>query len=140
MADVAQLGSEEFIAFTTFRRNGAPVSTPVWVVPLSDGRRIGFYTTMGTGKTRRLAHTSRVTVQPSGRRGTPKEGSTPVEAVAEMVQGDPDFDEVQRAVREKYGWQTKFFRLVGRLAQRKKQMTYGDTVVLVSPLDGTMDG
>ncbi|OLT16650.1 F420-dependent oxidoreductase [Serinicoccus sp. CUA-874] len=130
---VRHLGAEEFISFTTFRRNGEPVPTPVWVVPLRDGERVGFYTTMGTGKTKRLRHTSRVTVQPCGRTGTLKPGTEPVEGTAEMVQGGADFDEVRAAVRAKYGWQTRVFRLVGKLMMRGKGRTYGDTVVLVTP-------
>ncbi|WP_151525792.1 PPOX class F420-dependent oxidoreductase [Serinicoccus kebangsaanensis] len=129
----ARLGAEEFISFTTFRRTGEAVPTPVWVVPLRDGERIGFYTTMGTGKTKRLRHTSRVTVQPCGRRGTPTPGTEPVEGIAEMVQGGADFDEVQAAVRARYGWQATAFRLVGRLVMRRKGRTYGDTVILVTP-------
>ena len=72
-------------------------------------------------------------MQPCGRTGTPKPGTEPVESTAEMVQGGQDFDEVQAAVRAKYGWQTRVFRLVGKLSQRGKDLRYGDTVVLVTP-------
>ena len=60
------LADEQFIALTTYRRTGAPVPTPVWVVPVMGGR-LGFYTTMGTGKTKRLKHTDRVSTRPSRR-------------------------------------------------------------------------
>ena len=44
-----------------------------------------------------------------------------------------DFDEVQGAIRAKYGWQTTLFALVAGLATRRKGLTYRDTVVIVTP-------
>lgn len=132
-AVAATLGAEDFVLLTTFRRNGEGVPTPVWISPLDDGKRIGFYTTMGTGKTKRLRHTPRVTVQPCSRTGTPTPGTEPVEASAEMVRSGREFDEVQGAIREKYGWQTTLFALVAGLATRRKGLTYRDTVVLITP-------
>ena len=129
----ATLGTEDFVLLTTFRRNGEGVPTPVWVTDLADGECIGFYTTMGTGKTKRMRHTPRVTVQPCSRTGTPTPGTEPVEATAEMVQSGKDFDEVQAAIRAKYGWQTTLFAVVAGLAARRKGLTYRDTVVLITP-------
>ena len=54
------------------------MSSPVWVVPLEDGR-VGFWTAMGSGKTKRLAHTPRVVVQHSDARGRVTAGSIPLE-------------------------------------------------------------
>ena len=51
-----ELAAGTYLALTTFRRAGDPVSSPVWVVPLEHGR-VGFWTAMGSGKTKRLAHT-----------------------------------------------------------------------------------
>ena len=53
------LDDEKYILLTTFRRDGTPVSTPVWAVDLGDAR-IGFWTSSGSGKAKRLAHTDRV--------------------------------------------------------------------------------
>ena len=70
---------------TTFRRDGTPVSTPVWVVAL-DGGDVGFWTSSGSGKAKRLGHTGRVILQPSDARGKVKGGSTPIEAEARRAQ------------------------------------------------------
>lgn len=78
------LGEEKYILFTTFRRDGTPVSSPVWAVPLDDGK-IGFWTSSGSGKAKRLAHTERVTVQPCDARGRVKKGTEPLEATARLV-------------------------------------------------------
>lgn len=127
------LGGEDFVLLTTYRRNGEGVPTPVWISSLTDQARVGFYTTMGTGKTKRIRHTPRVTVQPCSRTGTPTPGTEPVEATAELVQSGRDFDEVQGAIRAKYGWQGTLFAVIGGLATRRKGLTYRDTVVLITP-------
>lgn len=132
-AHAVALGAEDFVLLTTFRRNGEGVPTPVWISRLTDQDRVGFYTTMGTGKTKRLRHTPRVTVQPCSRTGTPTPGTEPVEATAQMVQSGRDFDEVQGAIRAKYGWQCTLFAVIAGLATRRKGLTYRDTVVLITP-------
>ena len=72
------LADGKYMALTTFRRTGEPVTSPVWVVPVEDGR-VGFWTAMGSGKTKRLAHTPRVVVQHSDARGRVTAGSIPLE-------------------------------------------------------------
>ncbi|MGZ4466775.1 MAG: PPOX class F420-dependent oxidoreductase [Nocardioides sp.] len=129
------LTDEKYMAFTTHRRSGEPVTTPVWLVPVSDGR-IGFWTAMGSGKTKRLKNDPRVEVQPSDVRGRVKPGTTPVPGTAEMVQSGPLFDEVHAAVKNKYGVMTSITKVMGRLmGQRRSGQSYADTVVLVR-LDG----
>jgi len=46
----------------TFRKSGAGVATPVWTVPVSDGR-VGMWTGAGTGKYQRLRNNPHVTIQ-----------------------------------------------------------------------------
>lgn len=131
-----ELASGTYMALTTFRRSGDAVTSPVWVVPVSDGR-VGFWTSMGTGKTKRLAHTERVVVQPSDARGRVAEGSAPLDGTAEMVRSGAFFDEVQAKVREKYGVMTTMTKLLakvgpqGRTILGGKGLEYADTVVLV---------
>lgn len=127
------LEDEKYLAFTTFRKNGDPVSTPVWVVPVSDGR-VGFWTAMGTGKTKRLGRNPQVTVQPCDVRGRVRTGTTAVPGTAEMVQSGRLFDEVHAKVHAKYGLMTRITPLFARLGpQGRKGLTYADTVVLVRP-------
>jgi len=129
------IADEKCMAFTTFRKSGEAVTSPVWVTPVSDGR-IGFWTAMGSGKTKRLKNNAAVTVQPCSYTGKIKAGTTPVGGTAEMVQSGPFFDEVQKNVRQKYGFMTHLTRTLGTLfVLRKAGLTYADTVVLVR-LDG----
>ena len=129
------LVSGKYIAFTTYRRTGEAVTSPVWVVPVSDGR-VGFWTSAGSGKTKRLAHTQRVRVQPSDARGRLTPGSQPLDGTAEMVHSGGFFDEVRAKVRDRYGAMTTITRLLAKVGpQGRKGLSYADTVVLVR-LDG----
>jgi PPOX class probable F420-dependent enzyme len=127
------LGDEKYVLLTTFKRDGTPVSTPVWAVPL-DGGGFGFWTSSGSGKAKRLAHTERVTVQPCDARGTPAEGTAPIEATARLVTGD-ELEEIRRQIVAKYGLMTKISRwlntIVGTL--RRRRIPYGDRGVVVTP-------
>jgi len=125
------IADEKYIAFTTYRRSGEAVTTPVWINAVSDGR-IGFWTSMGSGKTKRLQNNPRVAVQASDARGRAKAGSIPIPGTAEMVHSGPLFDEVQQKGKKKYGVMVALSRNLGRLlGQRKAGQTYADTVVLI---------
>jgi PPOX class probable F420-dependent enzyme len=126
------LGDEKYILLTTFKRDGTPVSTPVWAVPVSD-HEIGFWTSSGSGKAKRLAHTSRVTVQPCDARGRPKADSTAVEAKAKVVTG-PEFEAVQAKIRAKYGAMTKVTKALNTIGGivKRKRIPYGDRGVIIT--------
>jgi uncharacterized protein len=127
------LGDEKYILFTTFRRDGTAVATPVWSVPL-DQATVGFWTSSGSGKVKRLAHNSRVTVQPCDMRGRVKPGTQPVDATARVVSGD-EFGTIQEKVRAKYGFMTKFTKLLNTIGGvvKRKRIPYGDRGVVVTP-------
>lgn len=126
------LADEKYIALTTYRKNGEAVTTPVWVNPVSDGR-IGFWTSMGSGKTKRMKNNALVSVQASDARGRAKKGSHPITGTAEMIQSGPLFDEVQAKGKKKYGVMVTISRVMGQIGgQRKAGQSYADTVVLIS--------
>lgn len=122
--------SEKCIAFTTFRKSGTPVTSPVWLVPLDDGR-IGFYTSMGSGKTKRLRNNPAVTVQPCDMRGRLTPGTSPVSGTAEVVRSGPLYDEVMNKIRKKYGWMARVAKVTGSLALKRQGLKYADSAVLV---------
>lgn len=112
-ADLASLGQQKYVLLTTFRRTGAAVSTPVWVVP--DGDRLAIITTLSTGKCKRLAHTPRVLLAPCDQRGHRR--GDDLAAVA-VVESGPSAERVQQLVRGKYGLLARAIQLVGRLRGR----------------------
>ncbi|MCB0967285.1 MAG: PPOX class F420-dependent oxidoreductase [Ilumatobacter sp.] len=126
------LGDEKYILLTTFKRDGTAVPTPVWSVPLGD-HEIGFWTSSGSGKAKRLAHTDRVTVQPCDGRGKPHDGSEPVEATARLVEG-AELDEIRSKVVANYGFMTKLTKLLGTIGGivKRNRIPYGDRGVVIT--------
>jgi PPOX class probable F420-dependent enzyme len=131
------LDDEKYILLTTFRRDRTPVATPVWVVGL-DGGRLGFWTSSGSGKAKRLAHTERVTVSPCDARGRVKANAGVVDATARLVTGS-ELEEIRQRVVAKYGVMTKFTKLLGTLIGilRGKRIPYGDRGVVITPTPST---
>ncbi len=114
-ADLAALGEQKYVLLTTFRRTGAAVPTPVWVVPFTDGHHLAVITTIGTGKCKRLAHTPRVLLAPCDQRGNRR--GADLAAVA-VVETGPTAVRVQQLVRTKYGLLARAIQLVGRVRGR----------------------
>ena len=106
----------------------------MWIVGLDDGS-VGFWTSSGSGKTKRLGHTPKVLLQPSDARGRLKEGSTVSSGTARVVAaGDAAFDEVQRKVKAKYGFMTKITKLLGTIGGivKRKRIPYGDRAIVIT--------
>jgi uncharacterized protein len=59
--------SARYLALTTFRRNGAAVTTPVWFA--ADGGRLLVWTSPSSGKAKRLRANPAVTIAPCSVRG-----------------------------------------------------------------------
>lgn len=128
------LADEKYVSFTTYKRSGDAVASPVWIVGLDDGS-VGFWTSSGSGKTKRLGHTPKVLLQPSDARGRLKEGSTVSSGTARVVAaGDAAFDEVQRKVTAKYGFMTKITKLLGTIGGivKRTRIPYGDRAVVIT--------
>ena len=68
MSAVGALAGEKYISLTTFKQDGTPVATPVWVVS-DDGRRLLVWTGPNTWKVKRLRRNPRVVVSASDFRG-----------------------------------------------------------------------
>lgn len=111
------LGSEKFVRLTTFRRDGTPVATPVWLV--RDGSALLVITGANTGKVKRLRHTPRVLIAPSDFRGNLAPGAREVEGTAVMSQTPVDLANLNRLMRRKYGIQFAMSLLVNRLRARR---------------------
>jgi PPOX class probable F420-dependent enzyme len=133
MLRAMSLSDEKYLRFTTFRKNGTPVATPVWVADIGDGR-IGFWTSSGSGKAKRLAHTQRVTLQPSDGRGRVKGDTAAIEASAELVADGPQLEAIRKAIVTKYGFQTKVTKLLGTIGGivKGKRIPYADRGVVIT--------
>lgn len=115
-AALADLGDEDFVQLTTFRRSGEPVSTPVWVV--RDGDALVVTTPSQSGKVKRLRHSSDVELRACSRRGTVQPGTAWVPATARL---DPDagaHDRVGHLFAAKYGWEYRVAMVVEKVIRR----------------------
>ena len=126
------LGDEKYLLLTTFRRNGTPVPSPVWIVDM-ENNTLAFWTSSGSGKAKRLAHTAKVTLQPCDARGRLKPGTSPSDGSAQLVTGS-ELASISEKVRAKYGFMTKVTKvlgLIGGIAKRKR-IPYGDRGVVIT--------
>ncbi len=111
-----ELAAERFVSLTTFRRNGKPVPTPVWVA--ADGDGLIVTTPSGSGKVKRLRRTSRVELRPCDRRGKVMPGAGTVVAEA-SVDDDPGRErQLRDRFREKYRLEYRLTMLIERIARR----------------------
>lgn len=117
------LHDEKYLSFTTFKKDGTPKPTPIWVADLGDGT-MGFTTEDHSWKVRRLRNNSNVVLQPCNMKGQVSEGTQSVEATAVAIVGGPDYDRVRNAIDEKYGFAVKMVNVVNKL---RKLVGKGDT-------------
>lgn len=96
----AELSTAKYVAFTTFRRSGVPVTTPVWIAP--DGDDLVFISVDNVGKTKRLAHTARVQLQPCDFRGAVEPGAATYDGTAVVQRGVAELAVVRKALERKY--------------------------------------
>ncbi|GAA3062837.1 PPOX class F420-dependent oxidoreductase [Actinokineospora globicatena] len=97
------LGDGKYLLVTTYKRDGTPVPTPVWIT--RDGTDLVFWTVRDSGKVKRIRNNPRVEVAPCDLRGNPRGGSTAARA---RLLDDPTSEHVRRLIQRKYG-------LIGRL-------------------------
>lgn len=108
-----------YISLRTFRRNGTPVDTPVWVAAESEDTHYVF-SAADAGKVKRIRISSTAQVATCDARG----GSLGEwqDCHAYLVSDSDENDTAYRLLRQKYGWQMKltdfFSRLSGRINNR----------------------
>ncbi|MCS0602612.1 PPOX class F420-dependent oxidoreductase [Streptomyces sp. LP11] len=73
-----RLGSGKYLLVTSYRKNGTPVATPVWVV--RDGDALGVWTAAGSHKVKRIRRRPDVLVGPCDVRGNPTGDQSPARA------------------------------------------------------------
>lgn len=120
------VAANRYISLTTYRRNGTPVATPVWVADLGDGT-VGFTTGADSGKVKRIRATANVRVSPCSARGAVAAGAPSWTGVARVARG-ADHARVRSAIARRYGWQ---FRLID-LGSRLRRRTPDEVSVVVS--------
>jgi len=108
---LAPLANERYVSITTFRRDGTPASTPVWVVS-DDPHRLLIATGPDTWKVRRIKRNPHVRVAGCSPGGA-VHGDT-VDGIAHLV----DEESLVRSLQhEKYGWQMRIIESLNALVR-----------------------
>ena len=117
-----ELARERYISLTTFKKDGSPVSTPVWVAG-EDGELL-VWTAADSWKVKRIKRDHHVQVAPCNAFGKPRGAA--LDGMAEIV---PDCTHVEELEHQKYGWRmtviaalTRFGRFVKREPAPKSVM------------------
>ena len=103
------LRNQNYIALTTFRKNGQGVTTPIWFA--FDRDRIFFSTCEKYRKVRRMKNNPNVEIAPAkARNGAPSDyeiiGKT-IRGVARLLEGE-EAKMANRLLRKKYGFKYSF--------------------------------
>jgi uncharacterized protein len=131
MSPLHALAHEKYLSLTTYRRNGSPVSTPVWFVV--DGRRLLVWTSAGSWKAKRLRRDPRVRIAACDFRGNVHGAAW--DATARFLP-DAEGQRVQRLLQRRYpiarrllSW---FTALTGRLTRRPREQSAYLEIVLAT--------
>ena len=84
---MSDLAAERFVCLTTFRRDGTPVGTALWIV--GHGDHLYVWTGSRTGKVKRVRNNPAVTIAPSTRRGEPTGPAGPAQAAIVAMNVQP---------------------------------------------------
>lgn len=123
------IANERYVLFTTFKRDGNPVNTAVWIAPFGAGQAC--FTTGGdSAKVKRLRNNPRVTLQKCDYKGRTEPGTPVVEATARVVTG-ADCEPVNVAMRKKYAIQFRLLTWSSAITSRIKRQTVADAAVII---------
>lgn len=120
-----RLGTGKYMLVTSYRKNGTPVATPVWVV--RDGDTLGVRTPADSWKVKRIRARGDILVGPCDLRGNPTGDQVP--ATAEIVD-EATGARYRSLVARKYGILGRLMILDSRL--RGENSTVGIRVRLAS--------
>ena len=96
------LGDGKYLSLTTFRRDGTPVATPVWVMRID--RQLYVITSANSGKVKRLRNNTDVLIAACDVRGQVSGPEFP--GVAALLD-DNETQMVEGLLLRKYGWQAR---------------------------------
>jgi len=132
-ATFPDLGREQCIALTTFRKTGQAVTTPVWFV-----QSLGtiYVETHGdAGKLKRLRHTARVTLAPCTYSG--KVTGAVTAGMARILTEPGECTVASTALAKKYGFMRPLFHFVRNARCRLQRRARVEIVyIAIEPISG----
>lgn len=128
-----ELENARYISFVSFRKDGTPKATAVWVVPFEGG--FAFTTDSDSWKVKRILKNPAVTIQACNVRGAPKRGSTVFSGTAEVL-GPDGVAAVRDLVRRKY---RIMYRLLIERSDKKAAKQHGSATVGTAAIKVILD-
>ena len=110
MSDRTAVLTAQYVALTTYRRDGTPVTTPVWAA--AEGESLYLFSNAAAGKVKRLRNSSRATVAPCTATGKVTGAQFPAEA---FNLASDQMPKVWRLLTKKYGMAARLFVLYDRM-------------------------
>jgi PPOX class probable F420-dependent enzyme len=114
LVDIETLAASKYLSLTTYRKNGDPVATPVWLV--RDGDELNVITQKNSGKVKRIRNNSAVLLAPCDARGKIKGDSVPGQAILLDEQRSAS---VAQRIKNRYGLLGKILMWRGEREARK---------------------
>ncbi|MEV6845774.1 PPOX class F420-dependent oxidoreductase [Actinoplanes sp. NPDC051411] len=114
MSVPADIASSKQISLTTYRKNGTPVSTPVWHVPGGDA--LTTVSAADAGKIKRIRNNPRVEVTACDIRGRIQPGAQPAPGIATLLP-ESETEKARRLLESRYisarigGWFARTFHI-----------------------------
>lgn len=97
--ELDRLAGEQYVALTTFRKSGDPVTTPIWAARMGD--ELVVWTERNSGKVKRIRRDGSVEATACDIRGKNTHGET-VAGQARLLD-DEGSEQVRKAIAGKYG-------------------------------------
>jgi uncharacterized protein len=129
--DTASLGRSRYLSITTFKRDGTPVSTPVWVAA-EDGTLL-VHSEAKSWKVKRIRRDGHVRVAPCTATGTIRGDALDADATI-----DDDTETVSKLLARKYGVTFRVVEAVTALMRklRRRPTPRGVTIRIVPRMQG----
>src|SRR6056297_1070853 len=113
-AEVERLARGKYMSLTTYKKDGTPVATPVWVA--RDGDELVVITDAGSGKAKRIRNDGHVDVAPCDVRGRITGGSVSGHA---RLMDSTGTTYIEGQIKRKYGAQYTAIGLMEKLRRRE---------------------
>ena len=119
--------SAQYVALTTYRRDGTPVTTPVWAA--AEGDSLYLFSNAAAGKVKRLRNSSRAAIAPCTATG--KVTGTQLPAEAFNLTND-QMPKVWKLLTKKYGMAARLFVAYDRMRALLRMQPSAGIVVHLS--------
>ena len=128
MSDRSAVLTAQYVALTTYRRDGTPVTTPVWAA--AEGESLYLFSNAAAGKVKRLRNSSRAAIAPCTATGTITGAQLSAEA---FNLASDQMPKVWRLLTKKYGMAARLFMVYDRARALLRMKPSAGIVVHLSP-------